>query len=183
MSIYIWRRSHADELTAIISGGLPPLTTISGPLLAVAADQGFGFLPLKGERDAQYEIGVAIPVRGWTIDVDQFRTNATNFFDHDVIGNSNIFIPLTIDTGRIRGWEATLRSPRRAHTQAHVAYSHQFVEGRGAVSAGLTSFEPPSDEFVFLDHDQRDTLSGGVEIEVEPGTWVSASIGYGSGFL
>lgn len=161
----------------------PPLTTVSGPLLEIAADEGFGFLPLKGERDRQYEIGVAIPVRGWTIDIDRFRTDATNFFDHDVIGNSNIFIPVTIDTGRIRGWEATLGSPRRAHTQAHVAYAHQFVEGRGGVSGGLTSFEPPSDDFFFLDHDQRDTLTAGVDIQLKPGTWLSASLGYGSGFL
>jgi outer membrane cobalamin receptor len=161
----------------------PPLTTVSGPLLELAADKGFGFLPLKGEHDDQYEFGVAIPVRDWAIDVDRFQTTATNFFDHDVLGNSNIFIPLTINTGRVRGWEATLRSPRRSHTQTHVAYSHQFVEGRGAVSGGLTSFEPPSDDFFFLDHDQRDTLTGGVDIEVDPGTWVSASIGYGSGFL
>jgi outer membrane cobalamin receptor len=161
----------------------PPLTTVTGPLLDLAVDQGFGFLPLKGERDEQYEIGVAIPVHGWAIDVDQVRTNATNFFDHDALGNSNIFIPLTIDTARIRGWEATVRSPRRGRAQVHVAYSHQFVEGRGAVSGGLTSFEPPSDDFFFLDHDQRDTLTGGVDAEVSRGTWVSASIGYGSGFL
>ena len=146
-------------------------------------DQGFGFLPLKGERDEQYEVGVAIPVQGWTIDLDHFRTNARNFFDHNVIGNSNIFIPLTIDTARIRGWEATVRSPRSQHARAHLAYSHQFIEGRGAVSGGLTAFEPPNDEFFFLDHDQRDTLTGGVDVEVSPGAWVSASIAYGSGFL
>jgi hypothetical protein len=161
----------------------PPLTTVSGPLLELAADQGFGYLPLKGERDQQYEIGVAIPVRGWTIDVDRFQTNATNFFDHDVLGNSNIFIPLTIDTGRIRGWEATLRSPRRAHVQGHLAYAHQFIEGRGGVSGGLTSFEPPSDEFFFLDHDQRDTLTGGFDVEVDTGTWISGTVAFGSGFL
>jgi len=161
----------------------PPLTTVTGPLLDLAAEQGFGFLPLKGERDGQYEIGVAIPARGWTIDVDQFRTNAKNFFDHDVIGNSNIFIPLTIETGRIRGWEATVRSPQRARGHMHVAYSHQFVEGRGAISGGLTAFEPPSEDFFFLDHDQRDTLTGGVDVEVAAGTWVSGSVAYGSGFL
>ena len=76
-----------------------------------AVDQGFGFLPLKGERDEQYEI------------------DAENFFDHDVIGNSNIFIPLTIDHARIRGWEATVHSPRRGRTQSYPAYSHQSVEG------------------------------------------------------
>ena len=161
----------------------PPLTTVSGPLLDLAVNQGFGFLPLKGERDKQYEVGIAIPVRAWAVDLDYFRTNARNFFDHDVVGNSNIFLPLTIDTARIRGWEATVRSPRGHRAQAHLAYSHQFVEGRGAVSGGLTAFEPPSDDFFFLDHDQRDTLTAGVDVELPAGAWLSGSIGYGSGFL
>ena len=161
----------------------PPLTTVTGPLLELAAEQGFGFLPLKGERDEQYEIGLAIPAKGWGIDIDYFRTNARNFFDHDVIGNSNIFIPLTIDAARIHGWEATVRSPRRQRAQAHLAYSHQFVEGRGAVTGGLTSFAPPGEEFFFLDHDQRDTLTGGVNVELSASTWASVSVAYGSGFL
>ena len=161
----------------------PPLTTVTGPIEDLAAEQGFGFLPLKGERDQQYEIGVAIPVRDWTIDVDGFRTNAENFFDHDVIGNSNIFIPLTIENARIRGLEATVRSPRRGRLLAHLAYSYQFVEGRGAVSGGLTSFEPPSDDYFFLDHDQRHTMTGGVDVEAAHGLWVSTSVAFGSGFL
>jgi hypothetical protein len=161
----------------------PPLTTVAGPLADLAVDQGFGFLPLKGERDEQYELGLTIPAHGWAIDVDYFHTNARNFFDHDVLGNSNIFLPLTIDTARIRGGEATVRSPRGQRAQLHLAYSHQFVEGRGAVSGGLTSFEPPADEFFFLDHDQRDTLTAGVDVKLTDATWVSGSIDYGSGFL
>ncbi|HYT76207.1 MAG TPA: hypothetical protein VEL79_15730 [Vicinamibacterales bacterium] len=145
-------------------------------------DQWFGFLPLKGECDQQYEVGIAIPARGWAIDLDDFRTSTRNFFDHDVIGDSNIFLPLMIDTVRIRGWEATVRSPRGRRAQGHLAYSHQFVEGRGAVSGGLTSFAPPGDAFFFLDHDQRDTLTAGVDAELTAGGWLSGSIGYGLGF-
>ncbi|HYT75657.1 MAG TPA: TonB-dependent receptor [Vicinamibacterales bacterium] len=161
----------------------PPLTTVSGPLADLAVDQGFGFLPLKGERDEQYEIGVAIPAHGWAIDLDYVHTRARNFFDHDVLGNSNIFLPVTIDTARIRAWEATVRSPRGRRAQTHLAYSHQFVQGRGAVSGGLTSFEPPEDEFFFLDHDQRDTLAVGLDLRLIDATWISGSIDYGSGFL
>ncbi len=161
----------------------PPLTTVSGPLLDLAVNQGFGLLPLKGERDERYEVGVAIPARGWAVDLDYFHTRGRNFFDHDVIGNSNIFLPLTIDTARIRGWEATVRSPRGQRAQSHFAYSHQFIEGRGAVTGGLTAFEPPSDSYFFLDHDQRDTLTAGVDVELMAGASVSGSIAYGSGFL
>src|SRR5262249_24560388 len=78
----------------------PPLLTISGPLLELAAEQGFSFLPLHGERDEQREFGLTIPLRGWTLDLSNFRTAARNFFDHDALGNSNIFFPLTIAGAR-----------------------------------------------------------------------------------
>jgi outer membrane cobalamin receptor len=162
----------------------PPLTTVSGPLLEVAAEEGFGFLPLKGERDTQYEVGLAVPIHGWTLDADYFHTEARNFFDHDALGNSNIFIPLTIDQARIRGFEATLRGPQRGPLHVHAAYSHQYVQGRGGVSGGLTDFAPPEDsDYFYLDHDQRNTITGGADVTLRRGAWVSGTLAYGSGFL
>ena len=162
----------------------PPLNTISGPLLAFALDEGFDFLPLKGERDAQWEVGLAIPVRGWTIDVDGFHTRARNFFDHDALGNSDIFFPLTIAQARIRGFETTVRLPRLAdRVQAHLAYSNQQVEGRGAVSGGLTDFEPPDEGWFYLDHDQRQTVSAGAVVDLPGAAWISGNLMVGSGFL
>src|SRR5262249_18334549 len=58
----------------------PPLSTVSGPLLDFVLDQGFGIIPLHGERDEEHQFGVTIPFRGWTLDVDQFHTHARNFF-------------------------------------------------------------------------------------------------------
>ncbi len=162
----------------------PPLNTVSGPLLAFALDEGFDFLPLKGERDEQWEVGLAVPVRGWTIDVDRFHTRARNFFDHDALGNSNIFVPLTIAEARIHGFEATVRSPRLAdRVRVHLAYSNQQVQGRGAVSGGLTDFEPPAEGWFFLDHDQRHTLSAGTTVDLPGAAWMSGNLMVGSGFL
>ena len=162
----------------------PPLLTVSGPLLDIAAQQGFGFLPLRGERDEQREFGLTIPVVGWSFDVDNFRTAAKNYFDHDVLGNSNIFFPLTIDRARVHGWEFTATSPRVAgHAQWHLAYSHQYAEGHGGVSGGLTSFSPPDNNYFFLDHDQRDTLSTGINLDLPRRTWATFDVSYGSGFL
>ncbi len=162
----------------------PPLLTVGGPILELAAQQGFGFLPLRGERDEQREFGLTIPIAGWTFDVDNFRTGAKNFFDHDALGNSNIFFPLTIARARIRGWELTANSPRlagRAHW--HLAYSHQFTEGAGGVTGGLTDFTPPEEGYFFLDHDQRDTLTTGIILDLPWQTWTSFNVNYGSGFL
>ena len=163
----------------------PPLSTLSGPLADLAVSQGFGFLPLRGERDEQHEFGIAIPFRGWSFDFDHFRTGARNFFDHDVLGNSNIFLPLTLASARIRGYEATVRSPRLFNrAQAHLTYSRQYVQGRGGISGGLTDFSPPADnDYFYLDHDQRDTLTIGGTTDLPRHSWISASVLHGSGFL
>jgi outer membrane cobalamin receptor len=162
----------------------PPLSTVSGPLLQFALDQGFGFLPLRGERDRQAEIGLGIPVAGWTVDAAAFRTNARNFFDHDALGNSNIFFPLTIDRVFIRGFETTAQSPQLAGlARVHLAYSHQTVEGEGGVAGGLTDFTPPEEGRFFLDHDQRQTLSAGATVQLPRGSWIGGNLNYGSGFL
>ena len=160
----------------------PPLSTVSGPILAFAVNQGFDFLPLHGERDEERQFGVAIPFHGWTLDGDHFSTRVRNFFDHNVLGNSNIFFPVTVDHARIRGWEVTLRSPRLFHRgEIHLAYANLRAEGEGAVSGGLTDFSPPGGRFL-LDHDQRHTLSAGFQANVSWRTWVSGNVYHGSGF-
>jgi outer membrane receptor protein involved in Fe transport len=160
----------------------PPLSTVSGPLLAYALDQGFGFLPLRGERDEENQFGIGIPLRGWTLDGDHFHTKSRNFFDHDALGNSNIFLPLTVQGARIDGWELTLRSPMIARRgQMHLAYSNQRAEGWGGTTGGLTSFAPPDDLFL-LDHDQQNTLSVGGNVNLPRRTWIAGNLYYGSGF-
>jgi len=162
----------------------PPLSTLSGPLLNFALKQGSSFVLLHGERDEEYEAGLTIPVEKWAVELTAFRTHARNFFDHDVLGNSNIFFPLTIDRARIRGWESTVRSPRLfEHAQMHLAYSHQFAQGGGARTGGLTDFSPPPDRLFYLDHDQRDTLSVGYEASLPWRSFTSGNFNYGSGFL
>lgn len=161
----------------------PPLDTIS-PAIFTIVDPASGFLPLRGERDEQHEFGLTIPFRNWAFDFDQFRTGAHNYFDHDALGNSNLFIPLTIQAVRIVGYEASVRSPKLfKKLDLHLAYSHQSVEGSGAVTGGLTDFSPPEAGFFFLDHDQRNTLSTGFTATIPWKAWLSGNVAYGSGFL
>jgi outer membrane receptor for ferrienterochelin and colicin len=160
----------------------PPLITASGPLIQFATANNLGFIPLKGERDEEHQFCVTIPFRGWTFDADNFRTNVTNFFDHSNIGESNLFFPVTIGQAVIRGWEATLRSPRIAHrAQIHLAYSNQVAEGGGAITGGLTNFSLPKG-LSPLDHDQRNTLNVGGDVILPWRSYASTNVYYGSGF-
>jgi len=160
----------------------PPVATISGPLLAYAQSNALGFLPLQGERDEEYQVGLTIPVRGWTIDVNHFRTQSRNFFDHNPIGNSNVFFPITITGALIEGNELSVRSPRFwSGVQVYLTYSNQTADGTGTITGGLTDFSPPSGYYA-LDHDQRNTLNAGFRSELPGQAYVSMNLYFGSGF-
>ena len=160
----------------------PPLITASGPLLDFVTSQNLDFIPLHGERDEERQFGVTVPFRGWKLDADEFRTHVKNFFDHNPVGNSNAFFPITIDGALIRGWEFTLQSPRLGGVgRVHLAYSNQVALGRGTISGGLTDFHPPAGFFT-LDHDQRNTLNAGFDATLPWQTSAATNVYYGSGF-
>jgi TonB dependent receptor len=149
--------------------------------LVYAQNSNLAFLPLRGERDTERQFGITIPVRGWTIDMDHFVTRATNFFDHNPIGNSNVFLPITIDGALIRAWELTLRSPRMWDTvQVHLAYSNQTADGIGGINGGLTDFGARG--YFALDHDQRNTVNAGLDARLPWQTFLALNISGGSGF-
>jgi outer membrane receptor protein involved in Fe transport len=159
----------------------PPLTTLSGPLLEYAQNSNLGFLPLRGERDEEFQFGVTIPIYGWVVDIDHFHTEAKNFFDHNNIGNSNAFLPLTIDGALIQGNELTIRSPKFWSVgQAHLTYSNQTADGFGAINGGLTDFSPPAGYFA-LDHDQRNTANVGLDANLPWAAFASANVSVSSG--
>ena len=160
----------------------PPIETVSGPLLSQCQPPSCGFIPLRGERDEEHQFGVTIPYRGWVLDADNFQTNVANFLDHNNIGPSNVFFPITVSQALIRGWELTLRSPRIARRgQIHVAYSNQIAEGSGTITGGLTDFTF-SPGLTPLDHDQRNTLNVGGDVTLPWRSYASTNVYYGSGF-
>ena len=160
----------------------PPLETISGPLLAFAQNNALAFLPLHGERDTELQFGLTVPMRGWTLDVDHFRTEAENFFDHNPIGNSNVFLPITITGALIEATEVTLRSPRFwSGERVHLAFSNQTADGIGTITGGLTDFAPPAGHYA-LDHDQRNTLEAGLDAELPWRLTGSLNLHAASGF-
>lgn len=150
------------------------LSRLLRPLLPAAA-----LIALHGERDEEEQFGVNIPWRGWILDADMFRTKASNFFDHNNIGESNLFFPLTIQRAIVRGWEVSLRSPRIARrAQILLASSNQVARAGGFINGGWTDFSYLP--WGPLDHDQRNTLSIGVDLTLPWRAYASTNAYYGS---
>jgi hypothetical protein len=169
----------------------PPLLTATGPLLELATSQTLTFAPLRGERDEEYQFGVSIPFRGWVLEEDTFQTRAQNWLDHNNIGESNIFWPITWTAALIQGWETTLRSPRLWHrAQIHLAYSNQIAQATSPITGGVICpvpvtpacpvYVPPG--YAPVDHDQRNTLNFGVNGRLPWQVFASTNVYYGSGF-
>jgi hypothetical protein len=161
----------------------PPLETLTGPLVAYATANDTTFLPLHGERDTERLFGVTIPLRGWTIEADYFVTESTNFFDHNPLGESDIYLPITDQGALIEGRELTVRSPAFwPYGQVHLAYSNQTAECFGSITGGLVvpgteCGSPP----VGLDHDQRNTLNLGYNAKLPQQFFVGSNLSVNSG--
>jgi len=170
----------------------PPLSTATSQLQQGGTQQGFGFRPLHGERDREWQYGVMIPYHGWTLDADTYQTFAHNWLDHNNIGESNIFWPITWDYALIQGWELTLRSPNLwHHGQFHLAYANQIAQATSPITGGLVcpTYPPlPSCGLDIppglspVDHDQRNTLNFGYNATLPRQSYASTNIYYGSGF-
>lgn len=159
----------------------PPLSTATGAVVGLAQSQGFAFSPLHGERDIQWQYGVTIPVRNWTLTANNYETRAENWLDHNNIGESNVFWPITWSYAMIQGWQLTLRSPEVLHHgQFHLAYANQIAQATSPITGGLIFSVPPG--LAPVDHDQRNTLNVGFNAKLPWSAYASTNVYYGSGF-
>ncbi len=169
-----------------------PIETVSSSVLNYAAALPGGentFTPLPSERDEEHQFGIAIPFKGWNLDIANVKNRVNNFLDHSNLGESNMYFPIAVDGALIRAWELTLRSPQLAHLgQFHLTYSNQIAQQRGNIIGGFTcsiSTDPACDlgqQYISLDHDQRNTLNTGFSATLPFHTWFSTNVYYGSGF-
>ena len=178
----------------------PPLSTPCDvqvsqcPLQTLANGQGFTFSALHGERDIQWQYGVTIPYRNWSLSANNYETRAKNWLDHNNIGESNIFWPITWAYAQIQGWSLTLRSPNVFnHGQFHLAYANQIAQATSPITGGLICPTPVTDACPFspdnlppglapVDHDQRNTLNVGFNGSLPKQITASTNVYYGSGF-
>jgi hypothetical protein len=169
----------------------PPLSTATGALDGLANSQNFTFSPLHGERDIQWQYGITIPYRNWTLSAYNYETRAENWLDHNNIGESNLFWPITWSSALIQGWSLTLRSPDVFHHgQFHLAYANQIAQATSPITGGLICPTPVTSACPLdippglspVDHDQRNTLNVGFNGNLPWSSYASTNVYYGSGF-
>lgn len=168
-----------------------PIQTVSSTLLDYVHSQPGqnAFVPIPSERDEEHQFGLTIPLRGWTVDINNSRNRVNNFLDHANVGESNIYFPISVDGALVRSWELAIRSPQLAHFgQFHLAYSNQIAQQRGSVTGGFTCTDLNDEactegpDYTPVDHDQRHTLNTGFTAKLPMRSWFASNVYYGSGF-
>ncbi|HLI63343.1 MAG TPA: TonB-dependent receptor [Terriglobales bacterium] len=168
----------------------PPLVTATGALFGFANSQNFTFAPLRGERDKQYEASLIIPYRAWSMEIDNYQTDARNWLDHNNIGESNLFWPITWYAAVIQGWDLMLHSPILWHrARVYVVYTNQIARATSPITGGLICPVPVTSACPLdippglepVDHDQRNTLNWGVNTSLPWHSYASGNVYYGSG--
>jgi len=187
--IGITARIPQSGLTAHAYAGrlfqVPPLEAIGLGGSAAAEAAGQAFLTVRAERDTVWEAGLTWSDHLLKADVTYFENHASNFLDHEQLGESALFFPVNIEHARLRGLELSVSTPAERPVRARLVYSHGYAEGRGAITGGLGDLEASAEEgYFFLDHDQRNTASASIDVAPHDARyWLHARVQYGSGFL
>jgi len=122
--------------------------------------------PVKPERADYFDAGVIQRLgSSVTLGVDGYFKNARNELDEGQFGSALVFTPFNYRWGRVYGTEATA-SYNQGNLSAYANFAYSVAQGR-AVESGQFNFDPDelayiSNHYIFLDHDQTFTSTGGI---------------------
>ena len=144
--------------------------------------------PVRAERESYFDAGVQQTLaRGFTLAIDGYYKNKTNLLDEGQFGSSLVLAPFNYATGYAWGVEVRAdytHGPLSLY--ANVARGQE--KGKNIVSSQFffsqKNLDYIRDNYIFTDHSQRWTLSGGGSVSMKDGLGTlvpSADVLYGDG--
>ncbi|QNK68468.1 TonB-dependent receptor [Variovorax sp. PAMC26660] len=140
--------------------------------------------PVKAERTHYFDLGVDHKVNAnLSLSADVYYKNITNLLDEGQFGQALILSPFNYDKGFARGLELSARY-NDDHWSAYANFAYQKAMGKNIVSSqslfGTDELAYIANHYVYLDHDQTYTLSGGASYRFGDNQ-VSGDLIFGSG--
>jgi outer membrane receptor protein involved in Fe transport len=175
-----YSRYFTPPATALISG--TDIAKFEGTTNAV---QNYGDNTPLTERSNYYDIGVQQRIGDHlTLGLDTYYRQVTNLQDEGQFGAALIYSTFNYEYGRIKGTEFTASYHNGAWDgYFNLAYSHAI--GKRVVSSQY-NFDPDDlayvyDNYIYLDHNQKWSSSGGLSYAIDPDTRVGLDYLFGSG--
>ena len=140
--------------------------------------------PVKAERTHYFDLGLDHKVNdNLSLSADVYYKNITNLLDEGQFGQALILSPFNYAKGFARGLEMSARY-NDEHWSAYANFAYQKAMGRNIVSSqslfGADELSYIANHYVYLDHDQTYTLSGGASYRFGDNQ-VSGDLVFGSG--
>ena len=140
------------------------------------------------ERQDYFDVGAEQKLGRFTIGIDAYHRRSKNLIDEGQFGAPIILTPFNYARGRIDGVEGNI-SYAHGPWLAYANLSYAKAQGLG-IASGEFNFDPGdvayiAGHYIYLDHDQTWTGSGGVSYRFDQGflrgTKLGSSMIYGSG--
>ncbi len=140
--------------------------------------------PVRAERASYYDVGLSQKLSpNFTLGIDGYYKQVTNLLDEGQFGQALILTPFNYANGFQEGLElsATYNDPTWS---GYLNFAVSEARGSNIIS-GQSVFQPDelayiASHFIYLDHDQRYSLSGGLTYRFDTSR-LSADLIYGSG--
>ena len=121
--------------------------------------------PVKPERAHYFDAGVIQKIgTDLTIGVDAYYKHANDLIDEGQFGQALIFAPFNYQHGKVYGAEVTA-SYQLGNFSLYGNFAYSRAQGKNIVSSqfffGADELAFVASHWVYLDHDQRFTISGG----------------------
>ena len=137
------------------------------------------------ERSNYYDIGVQQQVGDYlTLGLDTYYRQVAHLQDEGQFGAALIYSTFNYEHGRIKGTEFTA-SYRNGPWSGYFNLAYGHAMGKRVVSSQY-NFDPDDlayvhDNYIYLDHNQKWSSSGGLGYAIDPDTRIGADYLFGSG--
>jgi hypothetical protein len=139
---------------------------------------------VKVERTHYFDIGISHQASSTlTLTADAYYKRITNLLDEGQFGQALILSPFNYEKGYAKGVELSAVYSEK-HWGGYLNFTVQKAQGQNIVSGqalfGADELAYIANQYIYLDHDQTYTLSGGVHYHFGD-SQVNADMLYGSG--
>lgn len=137
--------------------------------------------PFQPERDDFFETGWQHRNAGTTESLDAYYRDEVNTIDDEILGNTQIDVPINFKKGYARGVEFAIDGPVVPDVTYYANFAASWAKEFGPITGGLITPNQSPPGYFYDDHDQTYTSSFGTAYE-RSGTFLTLDGEYGSGF-
>ena len=139
---------------------------------------------VKAERTNYFDVGIAQKITtNWSMTIDAYYKSITNLLDEGQFGQALILTPFNYAKGYAEGVEISTTFSQDQWS-GYVNFAISEAKGKNIISGqslfGADELAYIADHYIYLDHDQRYSLSGGLNYRFG-NSRVSANVLAGSG--